>query len=63
MNISHFFTHKKMFFPLKYLFMALFQTGTGPWNTKLSTLDILLASTDSMESGTTPGKPLEPECE
>jgi hypothetical protein len=34
--------------------------GTGPRNTKLSTLKTLLASTNAMESGTTPGKPLKP---
>ena len=31
----------------------------GPQNTKLSTLEILLASTDAMETGTAPGKPLQ----
>jgi len=38
-------------------------SGTGPRNAKLSTLEILLTSTDTMESGTTPGKPLKPESE
>ena len=33
----------------------------GPQNTKLSTLEILLASTDAMETGTAPGKPLKAE--
>ena len=34
---------------------------TGPQNAKLSILEILLAYTDTMDSGTTPGKPLKPE--
>ena len=37
--------------------------GTGLQNTKLSILNILLASTDGIESGTTPGRPLEPGSE
>ena len=34
-------------------------SGTGPRNAKLSTLEILLASTDAIESGITPGKPVK----
>ena len=36
---------------------------TGPQNAKLNILERLLAYTDTMESGTTPGKPLKPENE
>ena len=36
-------------------------SGAGPQNTKLSTLEIILASTDAMETGTASGKPLRPE--
>ena len=36
-------------------------SGAGPRNTKLSTLEIILASTDAMETGTASGKPLKPE--
>ena len=36
-------------------------SGAGPQNTKLSTLEIILASTDAMETGTASGKPLKPE--
>ena len=35
-------------------------SGTRPQNAKLSTLEILLASTDAIESGITPGKPVKP---
>ena len=35
-------------------------SGTGPRNAKLSTLEILLASTDAIESGITPEKPIKP---
>ena len=35
--------------------------GAGPQNTKLSTIEIILASTDAMETGTATGKPLKPE--
>ena len=38
-------------------------SGTGPRNAKLSTLEILLASTDAIESGITPGKPIKPDSE
>ena len=38
-------------------------SGTKPQNAKLSTLEILLASTDAMVSGTTIGNPLKPESE
>ena len=36
-------------------------SGAGPQNTKLSTIKIILASTDAMETGTATGKPLKPE--
>ena len=36
-------------------------SGAGPQNTKLSTLEIILSSTDAMETGKAAGKPLKPE--
>ena len=38
-------------------------SGTRPQNAKLSTLEILLAYTDTIVNGTTPGNPLKPESE